>query len=115
MKYLLLNVIFLSLYSCTTVEFVRKETTPEKKAVVKHSITSDEKKAAKYKDEVNKKATEFCGNSNFTITKEYEALEPAQSTVGVGTGFGYSNTSLLIGSAVPSQTMASFVEFTCKQ
>lgn len=112
MKYVI--VLLFILTSCTTVEFVRKDVTPQKQGVLRHSITSDEKKAAEYRAEVNKKAREFCG-TDFTITKEYQAREEARSTAGIGTGFSIGrSSSLFIGGMGPSSSMYDFVEFMCK-
>lgn len=108
-----LYVILFALSSCTTVEFVRKDTTPEKKGILRYSPPSDEKQDAKYKAEVNKKASEFCG-SNYKITKEYQALDEADSSVGVGTGIGFGgNSAILVGGSRPTRAMANFVEFSC--
>lgn len=114
-KYFYFTILSLCLASCTTVEFVRKDTTPEKKAVLRHSIPSNPDKEVKYKAEVDKKANEFCGSPGYTITKEYQALDQADSNVGIGTGFGFgSSSSILIGRSTPSREMASFVEISCK-
>ncbi len=115
MKLLMISLLFL-LASCTTVEFVRKDTSPEKKAVLRHSPTSDAAKQAKYKTEIDKKAKEFC-KGDYTITKEYEALDQADSSVGVGTGFGIGGggSSFILGSSNPSRSMAQFTELTCVQ
>lgn len=110
-KYISL-VALLTLHSCTTVEFVRKETSPERRAVLRHSPPSNEKRAAKYKAAVDKKATEFCGGP-YTIAREYQALETSKSSVGIGTGFG-SSSSVIIGSSMPSRDLASYVEIVCR-
>lgn len=115
MKEFTLFFIIYSLMACTTVEFVRKDLTPQKQGVLRHSLTSNEKKTAEYRAEINKKAGEFCG-SEFTITKEYQAMDESRSTAGVGTGFGIGRGggSLFIGSAGSDRTMYNFIEFSCK-
>lgn len=109
----ILAVLFF-LGGCTTVEFVRKDTTPEKKAVLRHTPPSDEKKAAKYKDEVNKKAHEFCGG-DFNVTKEYQARQPTGSSTGLGTGVGLGMGGIMLGTSHQSSVMYNFVELSCAQ
>lgn len=109
--FLLGALIFFS--SCTTVEFVRKDTTPEKKAILRYLPPSSDKKAAQYKEEVNKKAKDFCGG-NFNITKEYQARQPSGVSTGVGTGFGLGMGGIVLGSSRESTTMYNFVEFSCQ-
>jgi hypothetical protein len=112
MKKLLLFLFVLS--SCTTVEFVRKETTPHKQGVLRFSPPSSESKEAEYKAEAANKAREFCGG-DFTITKEYQTLDQSRSTAGVGTGFGLGGGfGMVLGGSGPSQTMYNFIEFSCK-
>lgn len=116
MYYRLVFPIFLLLCSCTTVEFVRKDTVPTKQGILRHLPPSSGDKEVKYRDEVKKKAQEFCGG-DFTITKEYQALDESQSStgIGIGTGFGYSSrSSVYMGGSSPARSMYSFVEFTCK-
>ena len=72
-----------------------------------------ERHLVEYKTKINEKAREFC-DGEFTVTKEYEALEQSRSSAGIGTGFGFGGgSSILIGGAGPSQTMYQFVEFKC--
>jgi hypothetical protein len=98
---------------CISVEFVRKDLTPEKKAVLRYSPPSGEKEQAEYRDEVNKKAMEFCGG-NFQVTKEYQARDVNDSSVGVGTGFGIGgNSSVFFGGSRPNTSMYNFVEVSC--
>lgn len=98
---------------CTTVEFVRKDIAPEKKAVLRYVPPANEKKAAKYKDEVNKKAQEFCGGE-FNITKEYQARQPTGTSTGVGTGIGLGMGGIMLGSSQESTAMYNFVELSCQ-
>lgn len=109
-----LAVIFLLpfLAACTTVEFVRKDLTPQKKAVVRFSPPSSPEREKDYKEELAKKASEFCGGP-FEITKEYQAREESGGT-GVGTGVGFGAGAIFIGGASPSSTMYNFVELSCK-
>jgi hypothetical protein len=112
--FLLITFAFLFLVSCISVDFVRRDYTPVKQGILRHSPASGAERVAKYRDEVNKQAREFC-KGDFTITKEYDALGEAKSTAGIGTGFGVGGrSSVFFGSSVPSETMYSFVEFTCK-
>lgn len=101
--------------SCTTVEFVRKDMTPRKQAIVRFSPTSSESKAAKYKDEVRRQALDFCG-SDFEITKEYQARDETNSSAGIGTGFGLGGggSTVFIGGGSRNTAMYNFVEFNCK-
>jgi hypothetical protein len=109
-----ISIAFLFLTSCISVEFVRRDYTPVKQGVLRHSPASGTERIAKYRDEVNKQAREFC-KGDFTITKEYDALGESKSTAGVGTGIGMGGrSSVFFGSSIPSETMYSFVEFTCK-
>lgn len=107
-------IILLLLTGCTTVEFVRKDLTPKKQAVVRYSPTSSDSKEAKYKDEVKRQALLFCG-TDYEITKEYQARDEANSSAGIGTGFGIGGgSSLFISGANRSTVMYNFVEFSCK-
>ena len=91
---------------------MRKDTSPEKKGVLRHSPPSNTEKAEKYKAEVSKKATEFCGGS-FNITKEYQAREETGNSTGVGTGMGVGMGGIMIGGSSRSTSMYNFVEFDC--
>lgn len=114
MKNIILTTLLTLISSCTTVEFVRKDLTPEKKGVLRYAPPSDTKQELKYKAEVNKKATEFCG-TDYKITREYQALDESDSSVGVGTGFGFgASNTMIIGGSRPTRSMANFVEFSCE-
>lgn len=113
-KYFLIPALAFAVFGCTTVEFVRKDTSPQKQGVLRYSPTSNTKKEAEYKGKVNEKAQEFCGGP-FTITREYQAREESSSSVGVGTGFGIGGrSSVLIGGSGPRHSMYNFVEFVCQ-
>jgi len=114
MKSLLL-IFLIALTSCTTVEFVRRDITPVKGAILRYPPQSDPARQAKFRAEAEEKARGYCGG-DFQISKEYEAMEerPGSSSVGVGTGFGYGRTGILIGGSSRSQTMYHFVEIVCK-
>jgi hypothetical protein len=109
----IVSVLF-AMCGCTTVEFVRKDLTPQKQGILRYTPPSNANREAEYKNEVNKKAQEFCGG-DFNITREYQAMEESRSSVGVGTGFGIGRqSSVLIGGAGPRESMYNFVEFVCK-
>lgn len=100
---------------CTTVEFVRKDTSPVRQGVLRHSPPSNDEKALEYRKKVDEKATAFCGGP-YNITKEYQAMDEAPSSTGVGTGFGVGTSStIFIGGSNRNSAMYSFVEFTCHQ
>lgn len=106
--------IFLLISGCTTVEFVRKDLSPSKQAVVRYSLPSNPSREAKYRAELEKQATNFC-DGPFQITKEYEAREETGSSAGVGTGFGIGrSSSIFIGGSDRATAMYRFVEFVCK-
>lgn len=114
MKKLFLLPFLFCFAACATVEFVRKDTSPKKQAVVRHSPASTPEKEAKYREEVAKKANEFCGSSGFDITKEYQAREESGST-GVSTGLGVGmGGAFSIGAAHRNTSMSNYVEFTCR-
>ena len=109
---------FVFMSSCTTVEFVRKDITPQKQGILRYSPTSSPETENKYKTEVNKKAQQFC-ETDFTITKEYQAMGESKSSTGFGTGIGFGNgggasSSIMVGTSVPSNSMYNYVEFICK-
>lgn len=111
-KSLLLLILFF-ICGCTTVEFVRKDISPEKRAILRHSLPSTTKRDNEYREEVRKKAAEFCGG-DFHITREYQAREPANSSVGVGTGFNVGgNSSVFVGGSDRSTAMYTFIEVKC--
>lgn len=97
---------------CTTVEFVRKDLSPTKKGVLRFAPTSSESRQVKYREEVQKKATEFCGGG-FEITKEYQALQETGRSAGVGTGFGVGFGGVGIATTNHGTAMYNFVEFNC--
>lgn len=114
MKQIGILSILLLLAGCTTVEFVRKDFVPHKQGILRHSVPSSAESQVKYRDEVNKNAREFCGG-DFSILKEYEALDESRSAAGIGTGFGFGHRSaIMIASSNQNQMMYSFVEFSCK-
>lgn len=113
MKKIILIAISFLFTACTTVEFVRRDTNPVKKAVLRHSPPSSTEKAEKYKEEVAKKAHEFCGG-DFDITKEYQAREETGTSTGLGTGVGVGMGGIMIGGATRNTAMYNFVEFSCR-
>lgn len=112
-KYFYIILILFFISGCTSVEFVRKETSPQKKGLIRHSPTSDSEKTAKYRVKVNQAAKDFCGGE-FNITKEYQALEESGSGVGTGVGFGGSGSSIFFGGSNRGTTMYNYIEFNCK-
>ncbi len=105
---------FLLLGGCMTVEFVRKDFVPHKQGILRHSIPSSAENELKYRNEAKKQAQEFCGD-DFTILKEYQALDLAPSSSGIATGFGLGrHSTMMIGGTSQNQIMYSFIEFTCK-
>lgn len=107
--------IFLTLglacfFSCSTVEFVRKDFSPKKQAIVRYPPTSND---TKYRENLNQRATEFCGGP-YQITKEYQAREETGNSVGVGTGVGIGMGGVMIGGSNRATSMYNFVEFDCK-
>jgi len=112
-KVLLLGLIILT-SGCVSVEFVRKDLTPEKKAILRHSPPSSGEREAEYRELVKKKASEFCGGE-YVVTKEYQAQDISDSSVGIGTGFGFGrHSSIMIGGSRPTTSMYNFVEVSCK-
>ena len=108
--FFILSILFIA--GCSTVEFVRKETGPQKQAVLRYLPSSNTKREAKNRDEINEKAKEFCG-SDFKITKEYQAREQTGSSSGVGTGIGMGMGGIFVGGANANTAMYNFVEFSC--
>lgn len=98
---------------CTSVNFVRKDFTPQKQAVLKYQATSDSNKDQKYKNKVDKEARQFCGG-DFAITKEYQAREYTDTSSGVGTGFGVGFGGVMLGASQSDTAMYTFVEVACK-
>jgi hypothetical protein len=113
MKYLAaLVLIFTS--GCVSVEFVRKDITPTKQAILRYLPPSSEKREAEARELLKKQATEFCGGE-YNITKEYQALAERSSSVGIGTGFSTGGgSSIVFSSANRHETMYNFVELVCK-
>lgn len=112
-KAFILFLLFLA-SGCISVEFVRKDISPEKKAILRHSPPSSAEREKEYREEVKKKATEFC-NGEYQITKEYQAQDISDTSVGIGTGFGVGrHSSIMIGGSPPTTSMYNFVEVICK-
>lgn len=111
---ILITPLLLILSSCShTVEFVRRDTSPSKQAVVRYYPTDKADTEAKYRDDLKKKATDFCGGE-YTITKEYQARDESNTSTGIATGVGIGNGAIMVGGSGPRTTMYNFVEFTCK-
>src|SRR5215217_713793 len=68
-----LPLVFLSA-GCTSVEFVRKDLSPQKQGILRFTPASTSAGEAKVRDKVHNKASDFCGGP-FEITKEYQARE----------------------------------------
>lgn len=107
------------LTGCTSVEFVRRDLTPVRQAVLRYPPQSDADGEAKHRAELTKKAVEFCGK-DFKIVKEYEALEKNDDSgmrTGIGTGFGMGAGGAIFigGSSGSSERMYHFVEISCPQ
>lgn len=115
MKYhIFYSTLFLLICGCTTVEFVRKDFTPRRQAVVRFTPPSNPRREADYRTELAKQATNFCGGA-YEITKEYQAREETGTAAGVGTGFGIGTSgSIFVGGSDRSTAMYNFVEFFCK-
>jgi hypothetical protein len=114
MRFILTIFIIFVLAGCTTVEFVRKDFTPQKKGVLRYFPTSNPEREIKYQNEVKKQATKFC-NGDYKITKEYQALEDSGSAVGLGTGVGFGTTDIVLGTSNRNSALYNFVEFECKK
>ena len=112
MRHLLFISLALFLAGCTTVEFVRKDLTPKKQAVLRYDPPSSAKSEEKYRTKLNEQASGFCGGK-FTIVKEYEALQESGRSTGVGTGIGLGFGGILIGGSSRDQQMYHFVEIAC--
>ncbi|MCM2354828.1 MAG: hypothetical protein NDI63_14505 [Pseudobdellovibrio sp.] len=110
----LLILSFILLSSCShTVEFVRRETSPTRQAVVRYYPTDKPEKEAKYREDLKKKATGFC-NGDYTITREYQARDESNTSTGIATGVGIGHGAIMVGGSGPSTTMYNFVEFSCR-
>jgi len=109
----LIGLLFLS--ACgTTVEFVRKDTSPRKQGVLRYEPYSDLKKEANARNELTKKANEFCGPAGFEIIKEYQAREESGTSRGLSTGIGFGSSAVFLGGGRRSTKMYNFVEFQCR-
>lgn len=106
-------IILLFISACTSVEFVRKETSPERKGLIRHFPTTDQEKAAEYRVKVNKAANDFCGGE-FNISREFQAREESGSGVGTGVGFGSGGGSIFLGGSNRGSTMYNYVEIICR-
>lgn len=114
MKPLLLVGLVLVLTNCTTVQFVRKDTHPQKQAILRHSPPSNLEQETKYRDKVSQEARGFCGGE-YSVVKEYQALDEANQSAGVGTGFALGSSSrIFMSSSGPSRSMYNFVEISCR-
>jgi len=111
-NFLLLLLLLFLICGCTTVEFVRKDLTPTKQAILRYSPPSSAKSEAEYREEVKKQATEFCGG-DFQITKEYQAREESGSSAGAGTGFSMGSGTIFLGGSNRNTSMYNFVEVAC--
>lgn len=110
----LIATMLLIFSSCShTVEFVRRDTSPTKQAVVRYYPTDKADTEAKYREDLKKKATGFC-NGDYTITREYQARDESNSSAGIATGVGIGSGAIMVGGSGPRTTMYNFVEFTCK-
>lgn len=96
-----------------TVEFVRRDTSPQKQAVVRYTPTDKPEDEAKYREDLKKKATNFCAG-DYSITREYQARDESNSSAGLSTGFGMGNAGIMVGGSAPRSTMYNFVEFACR-
>lgn len=104
---------FLLICGCTTVEFVRKDISPSKRAILRYSSPSNANREARYQEEVRKKASAFCGGE-YKTTKEYQAREATGSSTGIGTGFGVGMGGILVGGSNQNTAMYNFVEVECQ-
>ncbi|KYG63190.1 hypothetical protein AZI86_15925 [Bdellovibrio bacteriovorus] len=102
------------LCGCTSVEFVRKETYPQKQAVLRYQPSSKPNKEAKSRAELEKKAHEFCAG-DYEITKEYQSRQNTGASTGVGTGLGIGMGGIMVGASQDNSAMYNMVELSCKQ
>ena len=103
-------ILYFLLTSCTTAEFVRKDTSPTKQGVIRYPSNSSREE--KYRNDLKKKVRDFCGG-DYKITKEYQAREQVGSS-GMGTGMGIGMGGIFLGGSNVSTEMFNFVEFTCQ-
>jgi hypothetical protein len=113
-NFIFISSILIFVSGCTTVEFVRKDTSPHKQGLLRYLPSSSSSKMEKYHNKAIKMASDFCGGK-FKITKEYEALEQATTSTGVGSGIGFGSGGILVGTSAPSETMYKFIEFSCEE
>ncbi len=114
MNFRLIILVFWTLVSgCTTVEFVRKDQTPQKQAVLRYPSQSNQSDDAKYREKLNRHARDFCGGE-YSTTKEYQAREQSTSSVGLGTGVGFGAGSVFMGTSDRGSSMYNYVEVSCK-
>lgn len=109
---ILISIIGFFLSACSTVEFVRKDTAPTRQGVVRYFPTDDAEREAKYRADLDKKATEFCGGQ-YKVTREYQALEEGHTSTGISTGFGVGAGAVFVGGSNRGSTMYNYVEFSC--
>jgi hypothetical protein len=112
MRFILIAIGLLTSVGCTTVEFVRKDLMPDKKAVLKYPTTDSDKKASKYQEKVQEKAMQFCGGG-YEVEKQYQAREETGTSTGFGTGLGTTNAGVLVGTSRSNTAMYNFVEIAC--
>lgn len=106
--------------ACTSVEFVRKDLTPAKSAILRYPPQSKPDKEKKHRDKLNEEATAYCGGP-YTITREYEALTETPRSSGVTTGIGLGTgigrggfgTGIGFGTSVPREDNYHYVELAC--
>lgn len=109
-------IIFLFVFigGCTSVEFVRKDLTPQKQGVLRFVIASNPSRDAEYRLKAKEMAREFCGG-DFEITHEYQAREESQTSTGVSTGVHISRSaSIVLGASDRGTQLYNFIEFVCK-
>ncbi|MFN8792163.1 MAG: hypothetical protein ACK5Y2_11975 [Bdellovibrionales bacterium] len=108
---LLAPLIFFA--GCTTVEFVRKDISPRKQAVLRHWPASSPKEEKEYRDKIEAQAREYC-QGDYQIEREYQAREETGSTVGIGTGYGVGMGGVILGGGRQGTAMYNFIEVSCK-
>lgn len=112
--YFLISIFLFISTGCTTVEFIRKDTSPRKTALVRYALASSPEREKEYREVLDKEAKEFCGG-DYYITKEYQAREESSSSAGVGTGFGIGRgTSIFMGGYNRPTSLYNFAEFDCR-
>lgn len=111
-RFIVLAALFL-LSGCTSVEFVRKDFTPKKQATLRYPSQSSRSDDLKFREKISSEARNFC-DGDYTITKEYQARDEGNSSVGVGTGFGLGTGSVFMGTSDRGSSMYNFAEVSCK-